>query len=127
MPATAPAPRSKQFGFIVFMVMLNLVVAADVGLDMPLIVKITALYRLTDFDFSLFILDPFFALYILFMFVWGYASDRVSRKWILFAAVLLGDLFILSTGLALYWRWPFWAVASCRVLSAVGLAVELRA
>lgn len=121
MSPTSPAPRSAP-GFIVFIILLNLVITADVGLDMALIVKITALYGVTDFDFSLFILDPFLGLYILFMFVWGYASDRVSRKQIMFFTILLGDLFILGTGLALYWRWPFWAVASCRALSAVGLA-----
>jgi MFS family permease len=121
MSPTSPAPRSAP-GFIVFIILLNLVITADVGLDAPLIVKITALYGITDLDFSLCLIDPFLALTILFTFVWGYASDRVSRKWILFAAVLLGALFILGTGLALYGRWPFWAMASCRVLSGLGLA-----
>jgi len=122
MPSSPQNSRASRPGFIVFMVLLNLMVAADLGLDAPLIVKITARYGLTDFDFSLFILDPFLGLYILFMFVWGYASDRASRRQILFFTILLGNLFILGTGLALYWRWPFWAMAGCRVLSALGLA-----
>jgi len=112
----------SHLGFIVFMVLLNLIVTADIGLDAPLIVKITELYGISDFQFSLDLYAPFLALTLVFTFFWGYLSDRLSRKKILIVTVLLADFFILGTALALYRDWPFWAMAGCRVASAIGLA-----
>jgi len=114
--------QRKNLAQLVYLIVLNLLVTADLGLDVPLIVRITELYQISEFHFSLFLIVPFTLFSGIFSFVWGYFSDQYSRKVILELNLFLGGLFILAVGLGFLFELAFFFPAFFRVMSAVALA-----
>ena len=111
-----------EFRQLVYLIVLNLVVTADLGLDAPLIVKIANKYQISDFTFSVLLIVPFTLFSGVFSFVWGFLSDRHSRKDILMLNLFVGASCILGVSLSLFFNLPFAVPAILRILSAMGLA-----
>ena len=108
-------------GELFYLVILNLVVTADLGLDAPLIVKIVDHYGLTDFKFSLYVIIPFTLFSGIFSILWGYLSDQYNRRNILLLNLLLGSCCLLGVAVVFYFELPFAFAATLRVFSAIGL------
>jgi len=111
-----------QLASVIYLIILNLIINADVGLDVPLMVEIGRKYDKTELDFSLFVIVPFTILTGIFSFLWGYLSDKYQRKKILLFNILFGALSLACVGISLNFSLPFSLVAFFRVLSAVGLS-----
>jgi len=114
--------KRLRSGQLFYLIILNLVVTADLGLDAPLIVKIVENYGLTDFKFSLYVIIPFTVFSGIFSLLWGYFSDQYHRRNILLLNLLIGSCCLVGVGLVFYFDLPFALAAILRVLSAVGLS-----
>jgi len=114
--------QKLRTGQLFYLIILNLVVTADLGLDAPLIVTIVEKYGLSDFKFALYVIIPFTIVSGIFSLIWGYFSDQYNRRNIILINLILGSCSVLGVGLIFYFDLAFSLAATLRVVSAVGLA-----
>jgi len=117
-----PAIGKAEFRGLLYLIILNLVVTADLGLDAPLIVEVVKKYLLSDFKFSLYVIIPFTVVSGIFSIVWGYLSDQYNRRNLVLLDLLIGSCCLLGVAFSFQLNLPFAWAATFRVLSAVGLA-----
>ena len=114
--------KNSSFAQLVYLIILNLVVTADLGLDAPLIVRIVDKYGESDFNFTIFVIIPFTVFNGVFALLWGYLSDKYERKKILLLNLFSGAFCILGVSVVFYYHLPFFFAGLFRVLSAACLA-----
>jgi len=97
------------------------IAGAGGGFGVPLVVKITAFYNISDSDFGLML-----GLATLVMAVasvpWGYWADKYRRVRLLLISMGFISGCMLTAGLCLFWHLPFWVYFTVTLLSGFGLA-----
>ncbi|MGB9833358.1 MAG: MFS transporter [bacterium] len=107
--------KSIRWTFIILMCM-SVILLADQNVMSPNIQAIENEFQITDREIGL-VGSAFTLVAAIITLLWGYLSDKFSRKWLLVAAILVGEIPCFLTGFARNYT----ELLTLRILTGIGI------